>query len=96
MRGSPDTVGRRHWSIMLRTAVAAVALVGLGSCVASGRAIFTETPIDLELARIDAINSAVAERGVPMMVGFQRRYDPDFALPAGMHIGQNEWARPGR
>jgi myo-inositol 2-dehydrogenase/D-chiro-inositol 1-dehydrogenase len=54
------------------------------ACVASGRAIFTEKPIDLELARIDAINSAVAERGVPMMVGFQRRYDPDFARVRAM------------
>jgi hypothetical protein len=24
------------------------------------------------------------------------RYDPGFALPSTMHIGQNEWARPGR
>ncbi|MFO7302325.1 MAG: inositol 2-dehydrogenase [Acidobacteriota bacterium] len=47
--------------------------------VAAGKAIFTEKPIDLELVRIDAINAAVAARGVPMMVGFQRRFDPDFA-----------------
>jgi myo-inositol 2-dehydrogenase/D-chiro-inositol 1-dehydrogenase len=52
--------------------------------VAAGKAIFTEKPIDLELARIDAINAAVAERGVPMMVGFQRRYDPDFARVRAM------------
>jgi myo-inositol 2-dehydrogenase/D-chiro-inositol 1-dehydrogenase len=47
--------------------------------IASGKAIFTEKPIDLDLARIDAINTAAASGGVPMMVGFQRRYDPDFA-----------------
>jgi len=47
--------------------------------VSAGKAIFTEKPIDLDLARIDAINTAVAASGVPMMVGFQRRYDPDFA-----------------
>lgn len=52
--------------------------------VAAGKAIFTEKPIDLELARIDAINAAVAARGVPMMVGFQRRYDPDFARVRAM------------
>jgi myo-inositol 2-dehydrogenase/D-chiro-inositol 1-dehydrogenase len=56
----------------------------LRACIATGRAIFTEKPIDLELARIDAINAAVAERGVPMMVGFQRRYDPDFARVRAM------------
>jgi myo-inositol 2-dehydrogenase/D-chiro-inositol 1-dehydrogenase len=54
------------------------------AAVASGKAIFTEKPIDLELSRIDAINAAVAERGVPMMVGFQRRYDPDFARVRSM------------
>lgn len=51
---------------------------------AAGKAIFTEKPVDLELARIDAINAAVASRGVPMMVGFQRRYDPDFARVQAM------------
>jgi myo-inositol 2-dehydrogenase/D-chiro-inositol 1-dehydrogenase len=55
--------------------------------VAAGKAIFTEKPIDLELTRIDAINAAVAERGVPMMVGFQRRYDPDFARVRAMVEG---------
>lgn len=49
------------------------------AAAAAGKCIFTEKPVDLELARIDAINAAVAARGVPMMVGFQRRYDPDFA-----------------
>lgn len=45
---------------------------------ASGRSIFTEKPIDLDLGRIDDINAEVARRGLNMMVGFQRRYDPDF------------------
>jgi myo-inositol 2-dehydrogenase/D-chiro-inositol 1-dehydrogenase len=45
---------------------------------ASGKQIFAEKPIDLDLAKIDAINAEVARRGLNMMVGFQRRYDPDF------------------
>ena len=52
--------------------------------IAAGKAIFAEKPIDLALSRIDAINAAVAARGVPMMVGFQRRYDPDFARVQAM------------
>jgi len=52
--------------------------------IAAGKAIFSEKPIDLALSRIDAINAAVAARGVPMMVGFQRRYDPDFARVQAM------------
>jgi myo-inositol 2-dehydrogenase / D-chiro-inositol 1-dehydrogenase len=45
---------------------------------AAGKQIFAEKPIDLELARIDLINAEVERRGLKMMVGFQRRYDPDF------------------
>lgn len=50
----------------------------LMAAAASGKRIFTEKPIDLRLDRIDAINAEMDKRGVPMMVGFQRRYDPDF------------------
>jgi myo-inositol 2-dehydrogenase/D-chiro-inositol 1-dehydrogenase len=50
----------------------------LMDAAASGKQIFAEKPIDLELPRIDAINAEVARRGLHMMVGFQRRYDPDF------------------
>lgn len=51
---------------------------------AAGKQIFTEKPVDLELSRIDAINAAVDRAGVAMMVGFQRRYDPDFARVQAM------------
>ena len=46
--------------------------------IAAGKQIFTEKPIDLELEKIDDINAEVQRRGVSFMVGFQRRYDPDF------------------
>ena len=49
------------------------------AAAAAGKQIFTEKPIDLDLVRIDAINAEVTRRGVAMMVGFQRRYDPDFS-----------------
>lgn len=49
------------------------------AAAAAGKPIFTEKPIDLDLARIDAINAAIESAGVPMMVGFKRRFDPDFA-----------------
>ena len=45
----------------------------------AGKAIFCEKPLDLEQARAAAC-VAVAERcGVPLMVGFNRRFDPNFA-----------------
>ena len=45
----------------------------------SGKAIFCEKPIDLDLDRARACIEVVRETGVPLMVGFNRRYDPDFA-----------------
>ncbi len=45
----------------------------------AGKAIFCEKPIDLSLARVDEAIAAVRAAGVPMLVGFNRRFDPDFA-----------------
>jgi myo-inositol 2-dehydrogenase/D-chiro-inositol 1-dehydrogenase len=45
---------------------------------AAGKHIFCEKPIDLALERIAEINRAVALRGVQLMVGFNRRFDPNF------------------
>ncbi len=45
----------------------------------AGKAIFCEKPIDLSLARVDACLEAVQAAGVPMLIGFNRRFDPDFS-----------------
>ena len=45
----------------------------------AGKAIFCEKPIDLSLKRVDACLAAVRQAGVPMFVGFNRRFDPTFA-----------------
>ena len=45
---------------------------------AAGKHIFCEKPLDLTLDRIDRINSEVEKRGVRLMVGFNRRFDPNF------------------
>ena len=45
---------------------------------AAGKHIFCEKPIDLALEKIAEINAEVARRGVQMMVGFNRRFDPNF------------------
>lgn len=44
----------------------------------AGKHIFCEKPIALDLATIDAALAAVAESGVKLMVGFNRRYHPNF------------------
>jgi myo-inositol 2-dehydrogenase/D-chiro-inositol 1-dehydrogenase len=45
----------------------------------AGKAIFCEKPIDLSLKRVDACLSEVEKAGVPMFVGFNRRFDPSFS-----------------
>ena len=60
----------------------------------SGKAIFCEKPVDLDLERARGCAKAVAQAGVTCLIGFQRRYDPTFAalkerLDAG-EIGEPE------
>src|SRR5262249_26143865 len=43
---------------------------------AAGKAIFCEKPLSLDIARIDHALAAVASAGVPLQVGFNRRFDP--------------------
>jgi myo-inositol 2-dehydrogenase/D-chiro-inositol 1-dehydrogenase len=45
----------------------------------AGKAIFCEKPIDLDLGRVDACLEVVAECGVPLALGFNRRFDPSFS-----------------
>jgi myo-inositol 2-dehydrogenase/D-chiro-inositol 1-dehydrogenase len=45
----------------------------------AGKQIFCEKPIALDLAEIDRALAAVEEAGVKLMIGFNRRFDPDFA-----------------
>ena len=45
---------------------------------AAGKAIFCEKPIDLDLSRAERSVAAAVRRGVPLMIGFNRRFDPSF------------------
>ncbi len=46
---------------------------------AAGKHIFTEKPIDLDLAVVDRALEAVEKAGTKFFVGFNRRFDPTFA-----------------
>ncbi|TPE48946.1 inositol 2-dehydrogenase [Amaricoccus solimangrovi] len=46
---------------------------------AAGKAVLCEKPVDLSLARAEVCLEAVAKSGRPVMIGFNRRFDPDFA-----------------
>jgi myo-inositol 2-dehydrogenase/D-chiro-inositol 1-dehydrogenase len=55
----------------------------------AGKGIFCEKPIDLSLARVRACLRVVEETGATLMVGFNRRFDPDFrALKAAIDDGR--------
>lgn len=45
---------------------------------AAGKHIFCEKPVDLSLGKIAEINATVEKHGVQLMVGFNRRFDPNF------------------
>jgi myo-inositol 2-dehydrogenase/D-chiro-inositol 1-dehydrogenase len=54
----------------------------------AGKAIFCEKPVDLDLSRVKACLNVVEETKATLMVGFQRRFDPDFqALRAEINAG---------
>lgn len=46
---------------------------------AAGKHIFCEKPVDHSLEKIDRALNAVAETGVLLQIGFNRRFDPNFA-----------------
>jgi myo-inositol 2-dehydrogenase / D-chiro-inositol 1-dehydrogenase len=54
-----------------------------------GKAVFCEKPVDLDVARVNACLKVVADEGATLMVGFNRRFDPDFmAVKAAIDAGR--------
>jgi len=47
--------------------------------MASGKAVFCEKPVDLSAARIRETLARVDKAGLPLMIGFNRRFDTNFA-----------------
>ena len=60
----------------------------------AGKPILCEKPIDLDIARVEQCRRAIAELGVPVQIGFNRRYDPSHRAlrdaVRGGEIGQLE------
>lgn len=55
----------------------------------AGKAVLCEKPVDLSLARAQACRSVGAKNGKPMMIGFNHRFDPNFAtLKAALDKGE--------
>ena len=57
--------------------------------IAAGKPVLCEKPIDLDLGRARICHAAVQAAGVPVMMGFNRRFDPQFAaLKAAFDAGE--------
>jgi myo-inositol 2-dehydrogenase / D-chiro-inositol 1-dehydrogenase len=48
------------------------------SAVRAGKAVFCEKPIDLDMERVLRCKAAIEPFGAPVMIGFNRRFDPSF------------------
>jgi myo-inositol 2-dehydrogenase/D-chiro-inositol 1-dehydrogenase len=56
---------------------------------AAGKAVLCEKGVDLSLARARACQKAVSANGRPVMIGFNRRFDPNFsALKKAVDAGE--------
>ena len=55
----------------------------------AGKMILCEKPVSLSVDRIEACLKVVDEAGVPLMIGFHRRYDPNYsALEKRLRAGE--------
>jgi myo-inositol 2-dehydrogenase/D-chiro-inositol 1-dehydrogenase len=55
----------------------------------AGKAVFCEKPVDLDIERVKACIRVVDETAAPLMVGFNRRFDPHFqAVKQAIDEGQ--------
>jgi myo-inositol 2-dehydrogenase/D-chiro-inositol 1-dehydrogenase len=48
----------------------------LVAAATSGKAIFCEKPVSLDLAEVDRALAAIDAAGAPLQIGFNRRFDP--------------------
>ena len=64
------------------------------ACLAAGKAVFCEKPLDLDLASLKAAEAELAQPKAPLFVAFNRHFDPHFralkAKLAGGEIGELE------
>ena len=45
----------------------------------AGKAVLCEKPVDLASSRVESCLKVVDSAGIPLMIGFNRRFDPNFA-----------------
>ena len=61
----------------------------IAAATAAGKAVLCEKPVDLDLQRAIRCQKVTAAHGKPIMIGFNRRFDPNFAaLKAAADAGE--------
>lgn len=59
------------------------------AATAAGKAVLCEKPVDLSLERAKSCLAKCADTGKPVMIGFNRRFDPNFAsVKAALEAGE--------
>jgi myo-inositol 2-dehydrogenase/D-chiro-inositol 1-dehydrogenase len=51
----------------------------ISAAIDAGLPVLCEKPIDLDITRVDRLRERVAAAGIPVAIGFNRRFDPAFA-----------------
>src|SRR3546814_15280403 len=65
--------------------------------ITAGKAVFCEKPIDMDLARVRSAAATLGAPGTRMLLGFNRRFDPNFrALRDRLAGGRSDERRVGQ
>ena len=100
-----DAVAAKHGCKVARTVEDALATAGVDAVLIAsstdthvqliteaakaGKAVLCEKPIDLDIAKVEQCRKDIAAYDVPLMIGFNRRFDPSFAaLKAALDRGE--------
>lgn len=87
LAASLDTVARSAEDLLADPSINAVAICSptdthadyIEAAVSAGKAVFCEKPVDLASERIRVCLAKVESSGKSLMIGFNRRFDPNFA-----------------
>lgn len=65
----------------------------VNQCITNGKHVFCEKPLDLSLEITKSLLQKAKERGISLMIGFNRRFDPDF-MQARKSVSEGKIGNP--
>src|SRR5580700_3688204 len=78
-RDADELFNDRHINAVLICSPAAFHVPQIIAAAKAGKHIFCEKPIATDIAQIESALHEVAKAGVKLQIGFNRRFDPNFA-----------------